>query len=147
MTQPSDYELEPKDHLEILDLISEYSRTFDSEDLEAFANLFTATGSLATPVGGGTTRASILEWARARWKDNRKEGVSPRHFQTNTQLKRTGPNEVVGTTQLLLVWLSSQSGAAELKFVARYEDEFQKTTEGWRIQHRSIGMNAPQASR
>jgi hypothetical protein len=138
MNSPSPPELDPKDHLEILDLISEYSRTFDSEQLEAFANLFTEDGSLDTPAGGGTDRASILAWAQARWEDNRNEGVTPRHFQTNTQLKSTGPGLVAATTQLLLVWVSSATGAAEVKFVSRYEDELQKTNEGWRIRRRSI---------
>ncbi len=141
MTQPSHPRLDPKDHLEILDLISEYSRSFDSGDLEAFANLFTPDGSLATPVGTGTTRTEIREWARARWELLRKQGVSPRHFQTNTLLTRTGPDEVRGTTQLLLIWLSSDTGAAELKGVARYDDEFRNTSEGWRIHRRSIGSS------
>jgi hypothetical protein len=33
--------VEPSDYVAILDLISRYSRTFDSSDVTAFANLFT----------------------------------------------------------------------------------------------------------
>ncbi len=139
MTRAGDRELDPKDHLEILDLISEYARCFDSGDLEAFADLFTPEGSLTTPIGVGTTRAGIREWAEARWDSLRKAGVEPRHFQTNTQLVRAGAGAVRGTTQLLLVWLSSPDGAAQLKGVARYDDEFRNTSEGWRFHRRSIG--------
>jgi hypothetical protein len=137
MSQPS--ELNPKDHLAILDVISEYSRTFDGEELEAFADLFTEDGCLDTPVGGGTDRASILTWAQARWSESHKEGSSPRHFQTNTQVRSTGPDQATTTTQLLLVWVTNATGAAEVKFVSRYEDEWQKKSEGWRIKRRSIG--------
>lgn len=139
MNQLSTSELDPRDHLEILDVISEYSRTFDSEDLEAFANLFTEDGCLVTPVGGGTDRASILAWAQARWKESHGEGTTPRHFQTNTQIKATGPGQAIANTQLLLIWVTTATGAAEVKFAARYEDEWRKTDEGWRIQRRSIG--------
>ena len=63
MTPPGDLELDPKDHLAILDLISEYAHCFDSGEIEAFAELFTVDGSLTTPVGEGTTRAGVREWA------------------------------------------------------------------------------------
>ncbi|MBW2292764.1 MAG: nuclear transport factor 2 family protein [Deltaproteobacteria bacterium] len=113
MTRADDHELDPKDHLEILALVSE-----------------------------GSTRAGIREWAETRWSSLRKEGVSPRHFQTNTQLTKTAPGTVRGTTQLLLVWLTSPDGAAQLKGVARYDDEFRHTSEGWRFHRRSIGSDA-----
>ncbi|MBW2387947.1 MAG: nuclear transport factor 2 family protein [Deltaproteobacteria bacterium] len=142
MTRADDHELDPKDHLEILALVSEYARCFDSGDLEAFAELFTPDGSLTTPIGTGSTRAGIREWAETRWSSLRKEGVSPRHFQTNTQLTKTAPGTVRGTTQLLLVWLTSPDGAAQLKGVARYDDEFRHTSEGWRFHRRSIGSDA-----
>jgi ketosteroid isomerase-like protein len=139
MNQPSNSELDPRDHLAILDVISEYSRTFDSEELEAFANLFSEDGCLDTPAGGGTDRASILAWAKARWEDSHKGGTTPRHFQTNTQVRSAGPDRAVATTQLLLVWVTAATGAAEVKYVSRYQDEWLKTAEGWRLQRRSIG--------
>lgn len=123
--------IEPRDHLEILDLVSEYARCFDSGDLEGFAALFTPDGSLVTPIGVGTNPAEIREWAEARWDTLRAEGVSPRHFQTNTQLVMTESGAVLGTTQLLLVWLSTSDGSAQLKGVARYDDEFRNSYRGW----------------
>ena len=138
MNQLSNTELDPKDQLAILDLISEYSRTFDSEELEAFVNLFTEDGCLDTPAGGGKDSASILKWSQARWEESHKEGTAPRHFQTNTQIRAAGPDRATATTQLLLVWVTTATGAAEVKYVSRYEDELQKTEDGWRIRRRSI---------
>lgn len=140
MTNPR---VDPTDHLEILDLISEYARCFDSEDLVAFSNLFTEDGSLSTPIGGGTTPAGVCEWAEQRWESLRKEGVEPRHIQTNTQLTPIGPGGVQGTTQLLLIWLNATDGTAQLKGASRYDDEFRNTAAGWRFHRRSIGSSEP----
>ena len=139
MDLDSQLDLEPRDHLEILDLISEYARCFDSGDLEGFSALFTRDGSLATPIGTGTNRDEIHQWAEKRWETLRQEGVSPRHFQTNTQLVQTEPGIVRGTTQLLLIWLNASDGDAQIKGAARYDDEFQNTSEGWKFHRRSIG--------
>lgn len=132
--------IDPQDQLAIFALISEYSWTYDGEDLEGFAALFCQDGVLDTPAGGGTGAGEILAWARARWAEIRAQGKLPRHFQTNTRLRATGPDHVHGTTQLLLVWCCAETGAPEIKFAASYEDEFERTPDGWRIRRRSIGL-------
>lgn len=127
------------DHLAILDLISEYSRSFDSGDVATFASLFTPDGKLTTPVGDAESREEILAWAQNRWQENRTAGVRPQHFQTNTLLKSVALDRVTGTTQLLLIWVTTATGAAEIKGVATYVDEFHNTPDGWRFDKRHIG--------
>ncbi len=43
----------------------------------------------------------------------------------------TESGAVLGTTQLLLLWLSTSDGSAQLKGVARYDDEFRNSYRGW----------------
>jgi ketosteroid isomerase-like protein len=127
------------DHLAILDLISEYSRSFDSGDVATFAGLFTPDGKLTTPVGNAETREEVLAWAQSRWQENRAAGIRPQHFQTNTLLMPVTHDRVTGTTQLLLIWVTAATGAAEIKGVATYVDEFHNTHDGWRFDKRHIG--------
>jgi ketosteroid isomerase-like protein len=131
--------IDPAEHIAILDLISRYSRTFDSGDVEAFAALFTEDASFSTPVGNASTRAGIEAWARERWDDLRRDGITPTHFQTNTVLASATLGVATGTTQLLLIWHRAATNTSEVTGVALYSDEFRKTPQGWRIHRRSIG--------
>jgi ketosteroid isomerase-like protein len=131
--------VEPSDYVAILDLISRYSRTFDSNDVTAFANLFTDDARLDTPVGNPASRSEIETWARDRWAELRKDGIRPTHFQTNTVLDTSSPDHATGSTQLLLVWHHASTNKSELTGTAIYEDEFQRTDRGWKFLRRSIG--------
>ena len=137
--------VEPEDHIAILELLSRYSRCFDSGDVEGFAKLFTEDASFETPVGNAASRVEIETWARERWGELRRDQITPTHFQTNTLLRRDAADRASGTTQLLLIWHHGKTNKSELTGTAIYEDEFCKTADGWRIARRAIGWNsAPQ---
>lgn len=136
-----DARIAAEDALEIFDLIADYAFHYDGERLAEFAALFCEDGRLETALGGGTGHAEIEAWARARWSQMHAEARAPRHFQTNTRLAFAGPDELTGRTQLLLVWVDTASGAPEIKYVADYFDVFRRTDAGWRIAHRSIGID------
>lgn len=135
--------IDPAEHIAILELISRYSRSFDSGDVETFASLFTVDATFMTPVGNASSREEIEAWARARWVELRRDGIKPTHFQTNTVLESTSPETALGTTQLLLIWHYAATNKSELTGVALYDDEFRKTDDGWRIHRRSIGWGGP----
>jgi len=134
-----DPRIAPPDALAIFDLVADYAHHYDGEALADWAALFSEDGRFESPVGGGVGRAEIEAWAVARWGEMRAEGFTPRHFQGHTRLDYVSADRLHGRTQLLLVWVEVATGRPELKFVADYLDDYQRTAAGWRFAHRRIG--------
>ena len=83
-----------EDKLAIQEVIAQYSYTYDAQDPEGFAALFTEDAVWELFAAGSThplirldSRAAIHEWAMKRLRDRRGRLIS-RHYQSSTLFGR-----------------------------------------------------------
>jgi len=79
-----------EDKLAIQEVIAQYSYTYDAQDAEGFAALFTEDAVWELFAAGSThpaiqldSRSAIHEWAMKRLRDRRRRLIS-RHYQSST---------------------------------------------------------------
>ena len=100
--------MSPEDKLAIQEAIAQYSYTYDAQDAEGFAALFTedavwelfAAGAIH-PTIRLESRAAIHGWAMRRLQERRGRFIS-RHYQSSTMFE-TLTAESAGTRTMLLV--------------------------------------------
>ena len=85
-----------EDHQAIIDLISQYSQAYDTNDVEGFVALFEKDGVLASPFGKWTSSAQIRHGMVTRRQKLAEQGIQPRHYQTNTLLTEIADGHVHG---------------------------------------------------
>jgi hypothetical protein len=123
------------DRLEIQDLISRYSYTYDENLIDEFMTLFadTAEVNLLTYSKGVEDIRKQVEKRRQHLSD---EGIQPRHHQTVTILTEQTETIVQGKTYVLLTWCHKATSELEVKHSGMYNDEFIKTDSGWKFSKR-----------
>ena len=129
-----------EDRQEILDLISEYSYSFDEDRIEDFVQLFTEDGRNYIYLAGSDTpltetssnaeRRVVIQEARSNPLNQ--PGI-PRHFQTNTLLKRLSADRISGRTMVVCTQQPYDGSAARVLFSGVYEDEFILSEGRWRF--------------
>ena len=129
---------------EILELISQYSYTWDGKDPDGLAKLFTKDAvwewwgpGAKKPGLVHKSRNELRDWAAERFKTNLADRQT-RHYQTNTVfLEMTGN---LARTRTMIVVTHAVKGEKALKVAVSgtYEDEFRRTPDGWRISHRLL---------
>jgi len=124
----------------ILDLISEYAYTFDEDRIEGTVNLFIDDGEWSIYLSGSdsaTLKASTNAERRTVFQEVRSgpinEAGMPRHFQTNTVLKRLSADRISGRTMLAATQQPYDGSQANILFSGVYEDEFVLSDAGWRF--------------
>ena len=128
------------DRSAILDLISEYAYTFDEDRIEETVNLFADDGEWSIFLSGSDTAmltTSTNAERRTVFQEVRSgpinEAGMPRHFQTNTVLKRLSANRISGRTMVASTQQPYDGSQASIVFSGVYEDEFVFLDAGWRF--------------
>ena len=136
-----------EDRLEILDLISNYSYAFDENDIEKYLSLFISEpyiGEVGEQLNGKpseyrkTDKKTIRQVFEFLHKKNIDFGSQSRHLQTNTVLKEQSEGLVSGKTIYTVLIQYRGDPNPRLVSCGVYEDEFIKTSDGWKFRSRKI---------
>ncbi|MFI7007987.1 nuclear transport factor 2 family protein [Streptomyces sp. NPDC050145] len=128
---------EPGDAFALRRLAENYALAVDARDPALFDAQFTADarivaheadGSLLWERGGSAERAKLLDDL----------SVFPRTFHQvgNHVAEITGPDRARGVTYCIAHHLDAEGG--DLRCPVRYEDEYERTADGWRIAARAV---------
>lgn len=130
-----------EDRQAILELIYEYSYTYDSNEINKFSNLFTEDGIWDSPIGTARSRKEIFQLLSLRRERIANLGIQNRHFQTNTILSQQSAKQVQGKTMVLVTWQLPDRKYAQVHLTGVYEDEFTKTSSGWKFARRTLKID------
>ena len=132
-----------EDRQEILDLISEYAYAFDEDRIEEFVQLFAEDAKTYIYFAGSDTpltETSSNAERRIAIQEVRSGPINqpgmPRHFQTNTLLKRISPDRISGRTMVVCTQQPYDGSEARILFSGVYEDEFVYSDGRWRFASR-----------
>ena len=145
---PSDGKLSSlsiEDRQAILDLISQYSFSFDSKDLASFLRLFTPDCVWEEYVDNGTVlkahivgRKELAVKIKGMILGLTEKGIQTRHYQTNTLLTPISKNEVHATTMLNLMFQYPDSDHPISVDSGVYHDTIVKTHGVWKFGKRTL---------
>jgi hypothetical protein len=130
-----------EDRVEILNLIYQYSYTYDNNEMEEFISLFTNDGVWEAPIGKAKTSKEIYSLLATRREAIAAIGIQNRLFQTNTILTEISPNRVEGKTMVLVTWQFPDEKYAQVHLTGFYKDEFTRTEEGWKFAKRILQVD------
>lgn len=142
----SDAATETADRLAMLQVIAEYSYTFDSRDSEGWAKLFTEDAvwqyvgaQSAEPLTDLNGRDEILAWAKQRHKDI-PQNITSYHHQSGVAFEAlTADTARTRVMVIITAHDNTQAGAAiNITLTGVYHDEWRKTSEGWRFSKRVL---------
>ena len=125
----------------IMNLIINYSYTYDENDIPAFCELFTEDGTCESPLGSATSREKIFSLLSSRRKIIAERGIQNRHYQTNTVLTPLSADMVSGRTMVLVTWQYPGEKYARVHLTGYYIDEFRKTKHGWGFSRRILHID------
>ena len=131
-----------EERMQILDLISAYSHTYDSRDVEGFIGLFTVDAVWEYYGSGGAkllfrfTREELRAAVTKRLEGFRTKGIQSRHYQTNTLLTPVGVGKVEATTIFNITWQVPDEKPV-LVTTGVFHDVIVKTAAGWRFARRT----------
>lgn len=127
--------------LDILDLISRASHTYDGQDPAAFAGLFTTSGLYQeTRPGAQPTHVQGQQEIAAHAAANlaRLAGSQARHHVRNTIFLALTSQNAVTHSYFLATLIPAQGGLAQLTATGLYQDELTLTPQGWRLASRHV---------
>ena len=130
-----------EDRYAIMDLIYEYSYSYDENDMSRFTDLFVEDGIWESPIGIATSRGEIYTLLAPRREKIAQQGIQNRHFQTNTILLPSLDGKVIGKTMVLVTWQFPGEIYARVHLTGYYEDEFIRTPEGWKFSRRALNVD------
>lgn len=132
--------ISPEDRADILDLISEYSYSFDEDRISDYVALFLEDAELsfynagsAAPLVSTSTNDERLTVMQGIRSGPLNHPGQPRHIQTNTLLQAFSPDQVAGRTMVICTQQPYDGSPCRVLFSGVYEDKFQKTDQGWRF--------------
>ena len=133
-----------EDKLAIQEVIAQYSYTYDAQDAEGFAALFTEDAVWELFAAGATrptirleSRAAILGWAMQRLHERRGRFIS-RHYQSSTMFETLTAESARTRTMLLVTHQDVAEAAPRPTASGVYHDQWRKTPEGWQLAHRRL---------
>jgi ketosteroid isomerase-like protein len=133
-----------EDKLAIQEVIAQYSYTYDAQDAEGFAALFTEDAVWELFAAGAThptirleSRAAIHGWAMQRLHERRRRFTS-RHYQSNTMFETLTAESARTRTMLLVTHQDVTEAAPRPTASGVYHDQWRKTPEGWQLVHRRL---------
>ena len=135
-----------EDRLAILEVIASYSYSYDGQDADAYAELFTDDAVFEVyagrekPLVHNEGREAIREWARGLHEEM-PEGYQSRHHQTSTVFEELGPDSARSRTMLLGTRRYPGESGPQVSGTGVYHDEWRKTPEGWRFARRAVHMD------
>jgi len=139
--------MELEDRYEILDLISSYSHSWDSNDLEKFLSLFVDEPYIGE--AGDQFKGKPSEYRKKDKQIMRNEfermhdpsgeySAQSRHLQTNTVLIELTDGRVRGRTIYTVLAQHTGEPNPRLFSCGIYEDEYVKIKDGWKFSSRKI---------
>ena len=133
-----------EDKLPIQEVIAQYSYTYDVQDAEGFAALFTEDAVWELFAAGAThptirleSRAAIHGWAMQRLHERRTRFTS-RHYQSSTMFETLTAKSARTRTMLLATHQDVTEAAPRPTASGVYHDQWRKTPEGWQLVHRRL---------
>jgi hypothetical protein len=133
-----------EDKLAIQEVIGKYSYTYDAQDAEGFAALFTEDAVWELFAAGAThptirleSRAAIYGWAMQRLHERRSRFTS-RHYQSNTIFETLTAESARTRTMLLVTHQDVTEAAPRPTASGMYHDQWRKTPGGWQLVHRRL---------
>jgi hypothetical protein len=133
-----------EDKLAIQEVIAQYSYTYDAQDAEGFAAVFTEDAVWELFAAGATrpairleSRAAIHGWAMQRLQERRRRFVS-RHYQSCTLFETLTAESARTRTMLLVTHQDITEAAPRPTASGVYHDRWRKTPEGWRLAYRRL---------
>ncbi len=135
-----------EDRFAILEVIANYSYTYDAKDADAYAALFTEDAVFEVyagrekPLVYNEGREAIRTWARGLHEEM-PEGYQSRHNQSGTVFEELGPDAARTRTMLLGTRRYPGDKAPGVSGTGVYSDEWRKTPEGWRFARRTLHMD------
>jgi uncharacterized protein (TIGR02246 family) len=133
-----------EDKLAIQEVIAQYSYTYDAQDAEGFAALFTEDAVWELFAAGSTrptirleSRAAIHGWAMRRLQERRGRFVS-RHYQSSTIFETLTAESARTRTMLLVTHQNVTEAVPHPTASGVYHDQWRKTPEGWQLVHRRL---------
>jgi uncharacterized protein (TIGR02246 family) len=137
-----------EDKLAIQEVIAQYSYTYDAQDAEGFAALFTEDAVWELFAAGATrpairleSRAAIQAWAMQRLHERHGRFIS-RHYQSNTLFERLTAESARTRTMVLVTHQDVTEAAPRPTASGVYHDQWRRTPEGWRLVHRILHHDA-----
>jgi ketosteroid isomerase-like protein len=136
-----------EDRLAILEVIAQYSYTYDSCDAEGFARLFTDDGLFEVfapakhvAVLRLQSQTAINAWAAKRLA--RRRGVfTSRHHQSGTLFEDLTSSSAKSRTMVLVTHQRWDEALPRLALTGTYRDLWRKTAIGWRLAHRTAHVD------
>jgi hypothetical protein len=129
-----------EDRTEILDLISEYAFSFDEDRIDEFVELFLDDAELSfytvandEPLYAAYNKAAILVLSHQNRSGPGNALGQPRHIQTSTLLKYISSDRISGRTLVVCTQQPYDGTDSKTLFTGVYEDEFQRTPQGWKF--------------
>ena len=133
-----------EDKLAIQEVIAQYSYTYDAQDAEGFAALFTEDAVWELFAAGSThpairldSRSAIHEWAMKRLRDRRGRLIS-RDYQSSTLFEALTAESARTRTMVLVTHQHVTEAAPRPMASGVYHDQWRKTPERWRLVHRRL---------
>lgn len=132
-----------EDKLAILEMIAQYSYTYDERDAEGFAQVFLEEGVLEIFVPGKRcpavrlqSRKDIRAWAARRLQE-REGRFAGRHYQSGIRFDELTPEHARVRVMVLVTRQQASSTRPYVNLTGVYHDVWQKTADGWRLAHRA----------
>ena len=129
--------MDTNDRQAIVDLISQYSYSYDENDMEKFASLFDK-DAIVSIAANEISVGNFIKAAAMRRTMHAKEGIQTRHYQTNTVITEVGEGTVRAKTMFLAVYQHAGKPGPDTAHSGTYNGEFRKTDQGWKFSRRVI---------
>jgi ketosteroid isomerase-like protein len=133
-----------EDKLAIQEVIARYSYTYDAQDAEGFAALFTEDAVWELFDSGATcpeiqlaSQTAIRAWAAQRLQERRGRFTS-RHYQSGILFDELTSESARTRTMVLVTHHGVTEAAPRPTASGVYHDQWRKTHEGWRFAHRIL---------
>jgi hypothetical protein len=141
-------EVTPQERVQIFDLISSYSYSWDGRDMPAWVGLFTEGGSLSAAFQGVDawqyeSNAERAAFIREFYAGPGSDLAGMRHFQTNTILEKLADGAIGARTMFAVVVQPKGAPSPTLANTGVYVDRFVATASGWRFAARRILVDQP----
>jgi ketosteroid isomerase-like protein len=136
--------IKTEDRFAILEVIAQYSYTYDARDADGFASLFTddAVWELylsdqAEPDIELKSQEEIREWAANRLK-GREGKINSRHHQSSTVFRNCSADYAETRTMILVTHHELGDPHPIPTITGEYQDIWKKTTNGWKFAKRVL---------
>ena len=127
-----------QDYGEIENLYARYSQGSDFQDAELFLSAFSKDATIVRADGSSITGMTALRAERAERYQGRTGDVGRRH-RTGSYLITSTAGGATGRAYYVLLDVTARPAATT--FTGYYDDEFVRTSDGWRIKRRTINRD------